>query len=370
MRWESRYYLVRKMEQLLNLKESSGIEDAGIFRRNSELTKHFAGGWSVRDSNSRFSAYWDLMQVALLVYVCISVPYQTGFDISVETGEFIWWVELYVDAYFLIDIMINFRTPFVDAQGKMVYNGKAMAMRYCKGWFLIDVSSCASLLQYFFEIFDFGDSDAASKTRVAKVLRLLRLAKLLRVARLKRLVERMGDDLVTMLAPVANILFLIIGTAFAMHLISCFWYLAGSNTDSFEINGEVRTGWVESQDMDSENITMTTRYLTSLYGIMLGEFQLKPTDAEKGFALVSVVVNGFIYGSVAATLSSIMMMLKAPHAEYNSKMDSLKTWMRSKKLECQILILLATFTVHSCTDVYRTLALLVHQTKTKSFSVE
>ena len=88
--------------------------------------------------------------------------------------------------------------------------------------------------------------------------------------------------------------------------------------------------------MNASSVDISTRYLTSLYSIMLGEFQLKPTDAEKGFALVSVIVNGFIYGAVAATLSSIMMMMRAPHAEYNAKMDGLKTWMRSKKLEYSV----------------------------------
>lgn len=69
---------------------------------------------------------------------------------------------------------------------------------------------------------------------------------------------------------------------------------------------------------------------------MLGEFTLSPTNAEKSFALVSVIMNGFIYGAVAATLSSIMVMLKAPHVEYNAKMDVLRTWMRAKKLPFSI----------------------------------
>ena len=29
-------------------------------------------------------------QVVLLLYVCVSVPFGTGFDLTVETGSFIW----------------------------------------------------------------------------------------------------------------------------------------------------------------------------------------------------------------------------------------------------------------------------------------
>jgi hypothetical protein len=37
---------------------------------------------------------------------------------------------------------------------------------------------------------------------------------------------------------------------------------------------------------------------------------------------VTIVINGFIYGAVAATLSAITMALKSPHAAYNAKMVS------------------------------------------------
>lgn len=203
-----------------------------------------------------------------------------------------------------------------------------MAKNYLKGWLLIDIGSCASLLQYFFLLTDAGDSDGASKARLTKVLRLLRLAKLLRLARLKRILDRLSDEIITILAPLGNVFVLLLGTFMCMHLVACFWYLAGTSSDF--VNGKENTGWVAEVFDDPLNVTVGTRYLASLYGIMLGEFTLQPTDTEKSFALVSVIMNGFIYGAVAATLSSIMVMLKAPHAEYNAKMDVLKTWMRAK----------------------------------------
>jgi hypothetical protein len=338
------YYLTRKMEELLRLKENSLVDDAGVFRRSDDMPKKFVGGPCVRNTSSRFSAVWDLIQVLLLAYVSLTVPYQTGFDITNDLYSVGWWLELFIDVYFIIDIGFNFRTPYVGKQGRLVVSGRAMAVNYLKGWALIDIGSCASVLQYFLLMFGSEDSGGASNARAAKVLRLLRLAKLLRLARMKRLVDRMGDEIIQVLAPLGSLFFLLLGTAFAMHLISCFWYLAGSGEDderqiicNFDGTGCDATpakGWVASTFGDNiKNISITTRYLTSLYGIMLGEFQVKTTNSEKSFALVSVLVNGFIYGAVAATLSSIMMMLKAPHAEYNAKMDALKTWMRSKKLD-------------------------------------
>ena len=42
-------------------------------------------------------------------------------------------------------------------------------------------------------------------------------------------------------------------------------------------------------------------------------------------AIDLTLIVGCRYGAVAATLSSIMVMLKAPHAEYNAKLDVLRT---------------------------------------------
>ena len=81
-----------------------------------------------------------------------------------------------------------------------------MAKNYLKGWFLPDVLSCASMIQYLTFLDDAeadqagssshglqGDIEGAgdaSASRLAKLVRLTKLTKLLRLARLKRVFER------------------------------------------------------------------------------------------------------------------------------------------------------------------------------------
>ena len=43
-----------------------------------------------------------------------------------------------VDVAFLLDILICFRTTFMDDTGKEVYDNKLIAMQYLKGSFIID----------------------------------------------------------------------------------------------------------------------------------------------------------------------------------------------------------------------------------------
>ena len=47
--------------------------------------------------------------------------------------------ELIVDIMFLIDIVINFRTTYVNSKEEVVSDSKRIAFHYFKGWFAIDL---------------------------------------------------------------------------------------------------------------------------------------------------------------------------------------------------------------------------------------
>lgn len=49
--------------------------------------------------------------------------------------------ELVVDACFMFDIYLNFRTAYYDSRGNLVANRRRIALHYIKGWFIIDAIS-------------------------------------------------------------------------------------------------------------------------------------------------------------------------------------------------------------------------------------
>ena len=61
----------------------------------------------------KFRKVWDVVQVVLLVYVAIMVPYRTGFQIDIATLSTAFWFEVGVDIYLMFDILINFRSVAV-----------------------------------------------------------------------------------------------------------------------------------------------------------------------------------------------------------------------------------------------------------------
>ena len=78
--------------------------------------------WSVRNigsedgaiAPSQFSVVWDLIQVVLLAYVLVSVPFAIAFEITYEMWTAMWLWEAFVDLYFVLDILFNFRTPYCE----------------------------------------------------------------------------------------------------------------------------------------------------------------------------------------------------------------------------------------------------------------
>jgi Na+/melibiose symporter-like transporter len=76
----------------------------------------------------------------LLVAVCLVVPVRIAFD-EEETGG---WLYAYVlaDLFFFIDLILCFFTSYTDEKVmREVTDHKKIAIRYLKGWFILDLFS-------------------------------------------------------------------------------------------------------------------------------------------------------------------------------------------------------------------------------------
>eukprot|EP01050_Picozoa_sp_SAG11_P005934 SAG11_NODE_439_length_9453_cov_8.007483_4_plen_534_part_00 len=137
--------LIRRLEIVLLVRKWS--DDSGI-RYSSANAQISPNSAFVRDPEGTVSTYWNVLQLILLLYVTVTVPYNIAFDIDEKCG-FSFWIEVLIDAYFVIDIMLNFRTQYTDKNGNVITGSKRIAAHYAKGWLLIDVLSCVSMIGYF-----------------------------------------------------------------------------------------------------------------------------------------------------------------------------------------------------------------------------
>eukprot|EP01043_Picozoa_sp_COSAG02_P023529 COSAG02_NODE_1260_length_13563_cov_28.883764_3_plen_1060_part_00 len=295
----------------------------------------------IRDPDSLFSGFWDLLQLVMLLLVCYYVPLRTGFGVTVELWSYDFWQDAVIDIYFIIDIVIQFRTAYWSRSGVLVTDTRKIRNNYLKGWFLIDFV-CVLPLGYVGYIFS-GDGENGG-FRAVKSLRLLRMGKMMRLAKVYKMLQKY--DNVAELKPLIAIFGLIFLVALASHLLACFWFLIGVN-DQVMVpeNGDpsavtVLEGWVNQKAGDDawwgakgQNATLKTRYVTSMYGIF-NALENGYTDDEKLFAICAeLIVGSVIYGGLAAVLSAAMMESQQASEEFNTNYKKLKTWMTSRKLK-------------------------------------
>uniref|UniRef100_A0A8C9TLP1 Potassium voltage-gated channel subfamily H member 7 n=1 Tax=Scleropages formosus TaxID=113540 RepID=A0A8C9TLP1_SCLFO len=98
---------------------------------------------------SPFKAVWDWLILLLVIYTAIFTPYSAAFLLNDREEQKrrecgyscspLNVVDLIVDIMFIIDILINFRTTYVNANEEVVSHPGKIAIHYFKGWFLIDM---------------------------------------------------------------------------------------------------------------------------------------------------------------------------------------------------------------------------------------
>lgn len=84
--------------------------------------------WDLIPPTSLFRSRWDLFMLLLLAYVCITAPYISCFEVELplDSGLGVW--EMCVNAFFLLDIALNFRTGYYGGwrcSGMRAWQGRA-----------------------------------------------------------------------------------------------------------------------------------------------------------------------------------------------------------------------------------------------------
>eukprot|EP01051_Picozoa_sp_SAG22_P020828 SAG22_NODE_4359_length_1293_cov_0.906198_2_plen_182_part_01 len=94
--------------------------------------------------DSELRRTWDMIQVFLLIYVALCVPYRIGFgkDTQISLDDPWFMFDLAIDIYFICDLVLNFRTAVYTSDGTLAFTPGHIARIYLTGWFPIDFVSC------------------------------------------------------------------------------------------------------------------------------------------------------------------------------------------------------------------------------------
>ncbi|KAK3795034.1 hypothetical protein RRG08_019799 [Elysia crispata] len=129
---------------------------------------------------SPFKAVWDWVILLMVLYTAVFTPYAAAFllkedeirmKLNMAPGsrntnadtifiDPLVIVDLMVDLMFIADILINFRTTYVE-NGEVISDQQKIAVNYIKGWFVIDAFAA---IPFDLLLFGSGTSDVSQRS--------------------------------------------------------------------------------------------------------------------------------------------------------------------------------------------------------------
>lgn len=268
------------------------------------------------NSNDQKKIVWDLGIGLLVIYSVLVITYRVSF--GTEPGPFLFAVDIITDIIFGADLLMNFRTSFIDSDGSINTIPTYIASNYLRGWFTVDFLSTAPIDRIIEA--SVPDNAEARMLKLARFARLFRLMKLTRMLKLFKLMD-MAESSVKVSPFAIRLGGLLINVAFLAHMVACFWHWIVSftpYTDACE-SGQLKctganspTSWLANLD-DVYDGTDAQKYLAALYWVFttmttVGYGDITPTNnIERIFAVAVMIfgatVFGYIVGSVAEMAS-------------------------------------------------------------------
>lgn len=91
------------------------------------------------DPLSQFRRTWDGLQLVLLLYIAIFVPFRVCFDSPASPWAWDFIADIVVDVYFAADIILCFNTAYIrHSDGELQWSRKEVTKHYLKTWFIVD----------------------------------------------------------------------------------------------------------------------------------------------------------------------------------------------------------------------------------------
>ncbi|KAK2541941.1 Hcn2 [Columba livia] len=155
--------------------------------REQERVKS-AGAWIIHPY-SDFRFYWDFTMLLFMVGNLIIIPVGITFFKEETTAP---WIVFNVvsDTFFLMDLVLNFRTGIViEDNTEIILDPERIKKKYLKTWFVVDFVSSIPV-DYVFLIVEKGiDSEVYKTARALRIVRFTKILSLLRLLRLSRLIR-------------------------------------------------------------------------------------------------------------------------------------------------------------------------------------
>ena len=251
-------------------------------------------GWlPVIDNLNKRKQLWDLLILVMAIFNSFAVPLEYVVT-ELESNQDYAMLDLVINIFFLVDIIIGFRTTYFDNFGMEVRDPKQLAMAYLKGMFIIDFLSSIPY-RYVKEVIPFF-----SNLVFFKILKITRIS---RFAPFVQKLELTEEDKASL-----KIFQLLLILVLILHCVGCMWFKIVESekvwAPPLDFIYVQRNEFLRFYDL--EQVTQTYQFLCVLYlGVLaLGGNEMGPrTDVEilaMFLILVTLIlVNAYVFGQMS-----------------------------------------------------------------------
>ncbi|XP_048237827.1 potassium voltage-gated channel subfamily H member 8-like isoform X1 [Haliotis rufescens] len=278
-----------------------------------------------------FKIGWDWLILLCTFYIAIMVPFNATFQ-GKRRARHSMYSDVVVEILFIIDIVLNFRTSYVNKSGQVVYESRMIAMNYIKGWFLLDLLAAIP-----FDLLYAVQINTNTGYHIGTLIHLLKVARLLRLARLLQKLDRYSQYSVLVLTLLMSMF------ALAAHWMACIWFAIGKN--EIEDNPMNRTvGWLYELGNRIENpivnhtieeVDTMTSYVTALYftcssltSVGFGNVSAN-TNIEKIFSVCAMLAGAMMHAVIFGNVTAIIQRMYARRQNFHSRTKDLKDFFRT-----------------------------------------
>jgi hypothetical protein len=248
--------------------------------------------------NKGFKLRWDLVIIILSVYNAIVLPLQFSLPTSFADHLFFIIGDQIIDILFILDIIINFRTIYIDPKSEeVISDSKKIAINYLQGRLIIDL-----LASFPFEIVAGWFSSDESNTNFS----LLALLKLTRMLRLGRMISYFQINQNFKFGMKMLQMFIII--LVYLNLVACIWIriLSPQDTTDDQILLPQKLKFTNEQfENDGDQFKFVLMLFMTLFNIMGND--ISPTQPLIFWVSALLMLTGFlIVGNLIGEFSNIL----------------------------------------------------------------
>ena len=298
--------------------------------------------------DSPFVIVWDVVLLIFIVYITFLTPLSVALDLGDLDVENPWTVlatiDFIIDIVFIVDVVINFFSAYIDENGVEVTDQKEIRDKYLKSWFTVDFLSSIpfsvfQITAIYVQQAELADLSLDSASETASFLRVSRIIRFVKVTRLVKCVRIITKNSSIEISKNQRRLLRDLGILFLLlHFVACTYitvaYMGG-------IEESLHDSWVgnclpEVRSLSGADLNVQL-YVTALYWAVatlttVGFGDVVPVNtAERVVAIVAMLVSAAYYGYLIASMASGVSAWDADAARTNERMEQLVAYTKAKR---------------------------------------